>query len=131
MVSAHCTSPSTLDSMSKTEYDVHGSPLSASDEALCEDDFVVDPHVPEKYRGTENDKNDMRMLGKKQVLRRNFKGITMLGFASMVMVAWEALLLVVQYPLETGGPPVVFWGLLIAPFGLTFVYLSLAELASM
>ena len=38
--------------------------------------------VPAQYRGTENDRRDMNMLGKKQVLRRNFKFVTLLGFAS-------------------------------------------------
>lgn len=95
------------------------------------DDAVVSTHIPEKYRGTSVDRHDMHVLGKKQVLRRNFKGITMLGFASMVMVAWEALLVVVPYPLLDGGSPCLFWGLIIAPIGLSFVYMSLAELASM
>lgn len=55
----------------------------------------------------------------------------MLGFASMVMVAWEALLVVVQFPLLDGGSACLFWGLILAPIGLTFVYMSIAELASM
>lgn len=72
-----------------------------------------------KYRGTEADKRDMSALGKKQVLRvcslnhyvspsyvstnglrlmaidfiqRNFKFITMLGFASTVVASWEVVL---------------------------------------
>jgi len=38
--------------------------------------------VPEKYQGTRADQDDMVLLGKKQVLRRNFKFTTILGFAS-------------------------------------------------
>lgn len=38
--------------------------------------------VPEKYKGTRADQDDMVLLGKKQVLRRNFKFTTILGFAS-------------------------------------------------
>lgn len=38
--------------------------------------------IPEKYRGTRADQDDMVLLGKKQVLRRNFKFTTILGFAS-------------------------------------------------
>lgn len=94
-------------------------------------DAVVSAHISEKYQGTAADKHDMRVLGKEQVLRRNFKGITMLGFASMVMVAWEALLVIAPYPLLDGGSPCFFWGLTIAPIGLSFVYMSLAEMASM
>jgi len=38
--------------------------------------------VPDKYKGTRADQDDMVLLGKKQVLRRNFKFTTILGFAS-------------------------------------------------
>lgn len=34
---------------------------------------VVASHVPHKYAGTDFDRHDMSMLGKKQVLRRTFK----------------------------------------------------------
>ena len=42
---------------------------------------IVDMAVPERYRGTEQDKRDMLVHGKKQELRRNFKLLTMTGFA--------------------------------------------------
>lgn len=38
--------------------------------------------IPDKFKGTRNDQDDMVLLGKKQVLRRNFKFTTILGFAS-------------------------------------------------
>jgi choline transport protein len=38
--------------------------------------------IPDKFKGTRNDQNDMVLLGKKQVLRRNFKFTSILGFAS-------------------------------------------------
>jgi hypothetical protein len=38
--------------------------------------------IPVKYRGTRVDQDDMLLLGKKQVLRRNFGFTTILGFAS-------------------------------------------------
>jgi len=44
--------------------------------------------VPDRYRGTAADQHDMAMLGHKQVLRRNFSFVTMLGFSSTVLVAW-------------------------------------------
>jgi hypothetical protein len=40
---------------------------------------VVSQSIPVKYRGTAFDHHDMSMLGKKQVLRRQFKFSTMLG----------------------------------------------------
>jgi hypothetical protein len=41
-----------------------------------------DSTVSEKYQGTRFDQQDMSMLGKKQVLRRQFNFSTMLGFVS-------------------------------------------------
>lgn len=73
----------------------------------------------------------MSMLGKKQVLRRQFRFSTMLGFASTVMVAWEFILIVSPFSLANGGTPAVFWGLIMSPLVLMPVYASLAEVASM
>jgi choline transport protein len=87
--------------------------------------------VSEKYQGTRFDRQDMSMLGKKQVLRRQFKFSTMLGFASTVMVAWEFVLVVAPFGLTNGGTPSVFWGIILSPFVLLPVYASLAEVASM
>lgn len=81
--------------------------------------------------GTSNDCHDMRILGRKQVLRRQFNFSTMFGFASTVMVAWEFVLLTAPFGLVDGGTPSVFWGLLLSPVVMLPVYASLAELASM
>ena len=61
--------------------EVGTSPFRADDESAAT--------VPLEYQGTETDRHDMSMLGKRQVLRRQFRFWTMLGFASTVMVAWE------------------------------------------
>lgn len=92
---------------------------------------VEGEHVAPKYRGTEADRHDMSILGKRQVLRRQFKFSTMLGFASTVMVAWEFVLFTTPFTLEDGGTGGVFWGLLICPFIMLPIYASLAEVASM
>lgn len=99
---------------------------------IIEDDLLFAAStVPERYRGTTSDKNEMRILGKAQVLRRNFKFPTMLAFASTVLVAWEILPVISVYALQNGGTPIVFWGLIAGIIGMTFVYASLAEMASM
>ena len=87
--------------------------------------------VPEQYRGTYTAQHDMAMLGKKQVLRRNFKLVTMLGFASTVMVAWEILPVISVYALTDGGTAIIFLGLVAGLLGMSCVYASLAEMASM
>ncbi|RMZ89389.1 hypothetical protein DV736_g3379, partial [Chaetothyriales sp. CBS 134916] len=94
-------------------------------------EFNGDSTIPTKYRGTAADQRDMEVLGKKQVLRRNFKFITMLGFASTVMASWEVLLPLFGLILTDGGTPDLFWGFIVETCGMLLVYSSLAEMASM
>lgn len=94
-------------------------------------DENIDDAVPERYRGTAQDKQDMLVHGKKQELRRNFKLLTMTGFASMVVCAWEGLLPLFSYALLDGGTALMFWGFIGVAISMSFVYLSIAELASM
>ena len=60
------------------------NPSAASEYRICNDALSSDGCVQQAYRGTATDRREMRMLGKKQVLRRQFKFVTMLGFASTV-----------------------------------------------
>ncbi|KAM0696528.1 hypothetical protein Q7P36_003776 [Cladosporium allicinum] len=87
--------------------------------------------VPARFRGTAADQQDMIVLGRKQVLRRNFRFTTILGFASTVLVAWEMLPVLSVYALQDGGTAIVFWALIAGVIGMMFVYSSLAEMASM
>lgn len=92
---------------------------------------VVDNAVPERYRGSDQDKHDMIVHGNKQETRRNFKLLTMTGFASMVVCAWEGLLPLFNYVLIDGGTALMFWGFIGVAISMTMVYLSIAEMASM
>jgi hypothetical protein len=49
-------------------------------------------NVPDEFKGTDADAHDMIVMGKKQVLRRNFGFFTMLGFASTCVASWEGVL---------------------------------------
>ncbi|KAI7107712.1 amino acid transporter-like protein [Hortaea werneckii] len=62
---------------------------------------------------------------------RNFKFVTLLGFASTVMASWEVLLVLFKLILPDGGLPNLFYGFLVDACGMLLVYASLAELASM
>ena len=73
----------------------------------------------------------MLVHGNKQELRRNFKLLTMTGFASMVVCAWEGLLPLFNYVLLDGGTALMFWGFIGVAMSMSFVYISIAELASM
>ncbi|KAF1956444.1 amino acid transporter-like protein [Byssothecium circinans] len=87
--------------------------------------------VPQKYHGTDADRHEMHMLGKKQVLRRNFSFLTMLGFASTCIASWEGILTYLNFILIDGGTPLLFWGFLACATCQTLVYASLAEMSSM
>ena len=67
-----------------------GHDLFAVDESGVFDSNIS--NVAAKYRGTDADARDMAVLGKKQVLRRNFGFLTMLGFASTCIASWEGVL---------------------------------------
>ncbi len=63
--------------------------------------------------------------------QRNFKFITMLGFASTVMASWEILLPLFTFVLTDGGTALLFWGFIAVVIGMLLVYASIAEVASM
>ncbi|KAB8068941.1 amino acid transporter [Aspergillus leporis] len=88
-------------------------------------------HVPAKYRGTVKDKADMSALGREQVLRRNFRYISIVGFGCTLIATWEVVLTLLQQGLTDGGTAGLIWGFLIVACGFLLVFLSLAEMASM
>ncbi|KXT12499.1 hypothetical protein AC579_7343 [Pseudocercospora musae] len=120
--------------MQKTlDSDVVGEPQLTMEEAIMMGDkhSALSPSVAPKYRGTSADQTDMMTLGKKQVLRRNFRFVTMLGFGSTVICSWEVLLPVFTFVLADGGYGTLFWGFIIVSIGMLLVYASLAEMVSM
>ena len=83
------------------------------------------------YDSTVHDQKDMRRMGKKQELVRNFRIITSIGFTSCVMGTWEVLLTTNTPALIAGGTAGLFWSMVWAYVGQSFVVLSLAEMSSM
>lgn len=120
--------------MQKTQIsDMVGEPQLTMEEAIMMEDkhSGLSPSVAPKYRGTSADQKDMMTLGKKQVLRRNFRFVTMLGFGSTVICSWEVLLPVFTFVLVDGGYGTLFWGFIAVTIGMLLVYASLAEMVSM
>lgn len=89
--------------------------MDYDDALVVEKQNAQAPSVDPKYRGTSRDQHDMYVLGKKQVLRRNFKFITMLGFGSTVICSWEVILPVFSFVLTDGGYGSLFWGFVRLP----------------
>ena len=80
---------------------------------------------------TDNDRRDMRRMGKKQELLRNFRIFTSIAFTSCVMGTWE-ILLTSNYPaLLDGGLAGLWWQMIWCYIGQTFIVLSLSEMSSM
>lgn len=105
--------------------------LTTTVDAGLETDQDASSIVKEIYRGTSADKHDMDVLGVKQVLRRNYRLVPMLGFSSIAVISWEIAPILMGYVLIDGGPAAMFWGLVIGAVGFFLVYASLAEVASM
>ncbi|TPX08019.1 uncharacterized protein E0L32_010350 [Thyridium curvatum] len=83
-----------------------------------------------KLGGTQADEHDMRMLGRTQVLNRNFRFISTLGFACTLMSTWEISLMTNIFGLANGGPAGLVWGYLFVWLGYMMVFASIAEMAS-
>ncbi|KIH92615.1 amino acid permease [Sporothrix brasiliensis 5110] len=81
--------------------------------------------------GTEADAREMSMLGRTQVLNRNFRFLSTLGFACTLMSTWEIALMTTSFGLVNGGKAGLVWGYLIVWVGYMLVFASIAEMASM
>ena len=76
-----------FDNTTKTSVHYAAKDVELSDAAVSSDD-VVDASVPSKYRGTEEDRLQMKIMGRTQETRRMFTAVTMLGFGSTMMTTW-------------------------------------------
>ncbi|KAE8392372.1 hypothetical protein ETB97_012696 [Aspergillus alliaceus] len=88
-------------------------------------------HVKPKYMGTVADRKDMNILGRVQVLRRNFRFISILGFGCTLISTWEVILTLLSAGLTDGGTAGLIWGFIIVSAGFTLVFASISEMASM
>ena len=79
----------------------------------------------------DNDRVDLNNIGKKQVLKRRFGFMSMIGFSCTLMGTWAGLLTYFAGPLSNGGSAGSVYGFIFAWLGVLTVMLSLSELASM
>lgn len=80
---------------------------------------------------TYEDQADMRRLGKKQELRRNFRFTSILGFVAIAMGTWEVILSATAAGLTNGGTGGMVWMFVGSYFCFGTIVLSLAEMSSM
>ncbi|KAJ6127327.1 hypothetical protein N7523_002939 [Penicillium sp. IBT 18751x] len=104
---------------------------TANDYDHDEEDFPQKGLVAPRYMGTIADKRDMNALGRVQVLRRNFRFISIVGFGCTLICTWEVILTLLSAGLTDGGTAGLIWGFIGVSLGFTLVYASIAEMASM
>lgn len=91
----------------------------------------VDLTTGEIHNASADDSRDMRRLGRKQELVRNFRTISIVSFVALATSAWETNIFVFTQGLKDGGRPNVMYSLLWCFVGFIPIYLSMAEMASM
>ncbi|KAI1909677.1 hypothetical protein LOZ58_005006 [Ophidiomyces ophidiicola] len=79
----------------------------------------------------DRDRDELQRLGKKQVLRRNFAFMSILGFSCTVLITWEGALILFLTGLSNGGSAGLIYGYLVVWIGNFAVFASLSELVSM
>ncbi|KAI4109309.1 MAG: hypothetical protein LQ339_001809 [Xanthoria mediterranea] len=85
----------------------------------------------EQQSSYDRDRDELARLGKKQVLKRNFGFMSMLGFSCTIMVTWEGMLVLFLAGYQNGGPAGLIYGFLFVWVGTLCVFATLGELASM
>ncbi|KAM5455668.1 hypothetical protein MaudCBS49596_001569 [Microsporum audouinii] len=77
------------------------------------------------------DREELGRLGKKQVLRRGFRFLSILGFSCAVLITWEASLILFLTGLRNGGHAGIIYGYIVIWAGNLAVFTTLSELVSM
>ncbi|KAM0351834.1 hypothetical protein ACHAPU_002347 [Fusarium lateritium] len=77
------------------------------------------------------DKSQLERLGKKQVLRRNFGFLSILGFSCTILITWEAVLVLFAQGLNNGGTAGVIYSFIVVWIGNFSVFATMCELVSM
>ncbi|TVY61355.1 Choline transport protein [Fusarium oxysporum f. sp. cubense] len=78
-----------------------------------------------------HDKDQLERMGKKQVLRRNFGFMTILGFSCTILITWEAITVLFAQGLNNGGTAGVIYSFLVVWVGNFSVFATMCELVSM
>ncbi|KAM6506452.1 hypothetical protein FSOLCH5_013433 [Fusarium solani] len=77
------------------------------------------------------DSDQLARLGKKQVLKRNFGFMSILGFSCTILITWEAVAVLFAQGLNNGGTAGVIYSFLIVWVGNFSVFSTMCELVSM
>ncbi|KAI0381278.1 amino acid transporter [Hypomontagnella monticulosa] len=81
-------------------------------------------------RQYSKDDATLRRLGKRPLLNRSFGFMSSVGLSCSVLLSWEGILVTSVPTFLSVGPAGVIWAFLIGWVGITSVYATIAELAS-
>lgn len=95
------------------------------------DDDLVSESFPHGAGSTHLDKKEMRRMGKRQELNRNFFPLSALSFTIVLQATWEFYLTANTQGLVDGGRAGLFWSYIWTFLGFGLISASLAEMASM
>ncbi|KAI8665388.1 hypothetical protein FALCPG4_008268 [Fusarium falciforme] len=87
-------------------------------------------NVSEEVDPDAFDRSQLARLGKKSVLRRNFRFLTILGFSCAILVTWEGTLMNFAPGLSNGGAGGLIYGFIFVWIGNISVFSTLCELVS-
>ncbi|QGI83562.1 hypothetical protein CEK25_010291 [Fusarium fujikuroi] len=75
-----------------------------------------------------HDKDQLERMGKKQVLRRNFGFMTILGFSCTILITWEAITVLFAQGLNNGGTAGVIYSFLVVWVGNFSVFATMVAM---
>ncbi|RAH69809.1 putative GABA permease [Aspergillus aculeatinus CBS 121060] len=94
-----------------------------------------DRHVDTKAASTSHtqvqDDQGLGRVGKKQILKRRFGFLSILGFSCTILASWEGILSTFVISFEDGGPAGTVYSFLVVWLGTFSTFLTLSELVSM
>ena len=87
--------------------------------------------TPSYNTSEDRDRTYLAYVGKRQVLKRQFGFMSMLGFSCTLMSTWEGLLASFVQGFSNGGPAGLIYGFICCWIGTLCIVACLAEMASM
>ncbi|KAH7121473.1 amino acid/polyamine transporter I [Dactylonectria macrodidyma] len=112
-----------------SSHEIGNPPAGKAEEARVSS--KVEPHSELRSSSEYGDKDQLARLGKKQVLRRNFGFMSILGFSCTILITWEAVTVLFAQGLNNGGTAGVLYSFILIWVGNFSVFTTMCELVSM
>ncbi|PYH89694.1 GABA transporter [Aspergillus ellipticus CBS 707.79] len=91
----------------------------------------ADGKGPSDYSTQVHDQEELGRVGKKEVLKRRFGFLSIVGFSCTILATWEGLLSTFTVPFENGGPAGTVYGFIVVWAGTISTLTTLSEMVSM